>query len=83
MTGGYSIMTFRLKGHGGQSCKTHNDIYGSVKANKVMSGGGNQKQYIANSIGKKNYIMRSIRRRNPRNIINKNPFSFTYQCNNN
>ena len=51
MTGGYAIMTFRLKGHCGQSCKTNTDIYGKT-TNKKMSGGGNQKQYIANNLEK-------------------------------
>ena len=82
MTGGYAIMTFRLKGHCGQTCKTNYDIYGNI-SNKKMSGGGNQKQYIANEFGKRNYLLRSIKQRNPRNIINKNPFSFVYRCNNN
>ena len=82
MTGGYAIMTFRLKGHCGQTCKTNYDIYGNI-SNKKMSGGGNQKQYIANGFGKRNYLLRSIKLRNPRNIINKNAFSFVYRCNNN
>ena len=75
-------MTFRLKGHCGQTCKTNYDIYGGI-SNKKMSGGGNQKQYIANEFGKRNYILRSIKLRNPRNIVNKNVFSFVYRCNNN
>ena len=84
MTGGYAIMTFRLRGHGGPPvCKTHAKIYGNTTANKRMSGGGNQKQYIANEFGKRNYLLRSIKQRNPRNIVNKNPFSFVYRCNNN
>ena len=75
-------MTFRLRGYGSQSSKTNTDIYGKT-TNKKMSGGGNQKQYIANEFGKRNYLLRSIKLRNPRNIINKNPFSFVYHCNNN
>ena len=51
MTGGYAIMTFRLKGHCGQSCKTNTDIYGKT-TNKKMSGGGNQKQYMQMSLEK-------------------------------
>ena len=81
MTGGYAIMTFRLRGHGGPPvCLTHADIYGKTSANKRMSGGGNQKQFKANEIGKSNVISRAIAKRNPR-YFDKNVFSFKYQCN--
>jgi hypothetical protein len=75
MTGGYAIMTFRLRGHCGRSNKTFNDIYGPSPpaqpvasppkispANKRMAGGGNQKHVVPSSIGRQYYLFSHIAR---------------------
>jgi len=68
MTGGYAIMTFRLRGHCGRSNKTFEDVYGPNPPNKVspankrMAGGGNQKHVVPSSIGRQNYLFSHIAR---------------------